>query len=140
MVRFTDRELDIMRVLWDRGPGTVAQVREALPDDLAYNTVLTMLRILEEKGHVTRDTRDRAHTYAPAVEREQAGAGALRRLVSTLFPGRPQELLVRLVDQEDVDAGDLRSMREFLDERLQALEGAPDAESPGPSDTDEEDR
>ena len=135
MVRFTDRELDIMRALWDRGPSTVAQVRDVLRDDLAYNTVLTMLRILEEKGHVTRDTRDRAHTYSPAVDREQAGAGALRRLVSTLFPGRPQELLVRLVDQEDVDASDIRRMREFLDERLEALEGRPGSEPPDP-DTD----
>lgn len=139
-VRFTDRELDIMRVLWDRGPGTVAQVRDALEDDLAYNTVLTMLRILEEKGHVTRDTRERAHTYAPAVERKQASAGALRRLVSTLFPGRPEELLVELVSQGEVDAGELRRMREFLDERLEALgdtEGGPGAAS---SPRDEEDR
>ena len=140
MVRFTDRELDIMRVLWDRGPSTVAQVRDALQDELAYNTVLTMLRILEDKGRVTRDTRDRAHTYSPAVEREQAGAGALRRLVSTLFPGRPEELLVRLVDQEDVGAGDLRRMREFLDQRLRDLEETPDSAPPNPSDTDEEDR
>ena len=128
-VRFTDRELDIMRALWDRGPSTVAEVRDALQDDLAYNTVLTMLRILEEKGHVTRDTRARAHTYAPAVEREQAGAGALRRLVSTLFPGRPEELLVRLVDQEQVEAEELRRMREFLDDRLRAL-----GETVGPED------
>ncbi len=128
-VRFTDRELDIMRVLWDRGPSTVAQVRDALQDDLAYNTVLTMLRILEEKGHVTRDTRDRAHTYTPAVEREQAGAGALKRLISTLFPGRPDELLVRLVDQEEVDAGELRRMRDFLDTRLEALEDGQAPES-----------
>jgi predicted transcriptional regulator len=139
-VRFTDRELDIMRVLWDRGSGTVAQVRDALEDDLAYNTVLTMLRILEEKGHVTRDTRERAHTYAPAVKREQASAGALRRLVSTLFPGRPEELLVELVAQGEVDAGELRRMREFLDERLEALGQDRDPEGADPSPEEEEER
>lgn len=139
-IRFTDRELDIMQVLWDRGPSTVAQVREGLRDDLAYNTVLTMLRILEEKGHVTRDTRDRAHTYAPAVEREQAGAGALRRLMSTLFPGRPDELLVRLVDQEEVDADELRRMRQFLDDRLEQIENDPPPAADAASDPDEEDR
>jgi predicted transcriptional regulator len=139
-VRFTDRELDIMRVLWERGPGTVAEVRDALADDLAYNTVLTMLRILEEKGHVTRDTRERAHTYAAAVEREQAGAGALRRLVSTLFPGRPEELLVKLVDQEEVDAAELRRMREFLDERLKALDDGARSGGGAPAPCDEEDR
>ncbi len=121
-VRFTDRELDIMQVLWDRGPSTVAQVREGLDDALAYNTVLTMLRILEEKGHVTRDTTARAHTYAPAVARDEAGEGALRRVASTLFRGSPEALLVKLVDQKEVDAGDLRRMREILDRRLEALE------------------
>jgi predicted transcriptional regulator len=139
-VRFTDRELDIMRVLWERGPGTVAQVRDALPDDLAYNTVLTMLRILEDKGHVTRDTRDRAHVYAAAVERERAGAGALRRLVSTLFPGRPEELLVKLVDQEDVDAAELRRMREFLDRRLEAMDELEPSGRDAPPAHDEGDR
>jgi predicted transcriptional regulator len=121
-VRFTDRELDIMQVLWDRGPSTVAEVREGLDDPLAYNTVLTMLRILEEKGHVTRDTTARAHTYAPAVARDEAGEGALRRVASTLFRGSPEALLVKLVDQKEVDAGDLRRMREILDRRLEALE------------------
>jgi predicted transcriptional regulator len=139
-VRFTDRELDIMQVLWDRGPSTVAQVRDTLEDELAYNTVLTMLRILEEKGHVTRDTQDRAHTYAPVVEREQAGAGALRRLVSTLFPGRPDELLVRLVDQEEVDAEELRRMRQFLDDRIRELKDADRPPSDPSPDPDEEDR
>ena len=121
-VRFTDRELDIMQVLWDRGPSTVAEVREGLADALAYNTVLTMLRILEEKGHVTRDTTSRAHTYVPAVARDEAGEGALRRVASPLFRGSPEALLVKLVDQEEVDASDLRRMREILDRRLEALE------------------
>mgnify|MGYP003396241892 FL=1 len=53
-IRFTPRELDIMGVLWSRGPSTVAEVREAIEDDLAYNTVLTMLKILEGKGYVSR--------------------------------------------------------------------------------------
>ena len=51
-ISFTDRELDVMAVLWERGSATVAEVRERLPDDLAYTTVLTVLRTLEEKGHV----------------------------------------------------------------------------------------
>lgn len=121
-VRFTDRELDIMQVLWIRGPSTVAQVREGLDDPLAYNTVLTMLRILEEKGHVTRDTAMRAHRYAPAVERDAAGGGALRRVARKLFQGSPEALLVKLVDQEEITPAELRRMRDILDDRIQAQE------------------
>jgi BlaI family transcriptional regulator, penicillinase repressor len=122
-VRFTDRELDIMQVLWARGPSTVAEVRSALDDDLAYNTVLTMLRILEEKGHVSRDTRERAHRYAPAVRREDAGEGALRRVARKLFQGSPEALLVKLVDQDDLTPSELRRMRDILDARIRASEG-----------------
>lgn len=122
-VRFTDRELDIMQTLWDRGPSTVAEVQEDLEDRLAYNTVLTMLRILEEKGHVTRDTSARAHRYAPAVGREAAGEGALRRVARKLFQGSPEALLVKLVEQEDLTREELRRMREILDRRIRAAEG-----------------
>ena len=62
-IRFTDRELDIIEVLWERGPSTVAEVRDGLADDLAYNTVLTMLKVLEDKGHVARQLEGRAHRY-----------------------------------------------------------------------------
>ncbi|MEJ2540630.1 MAG: BlaI/MecI/CopY family transcriptional regulator [Gemmatimonadota bacterium] len=128
-VRFTDRELDIMQVLWDRGSSTVAEVRDGLEDALAYNTVLTMLGVLEEKGYVTRDTRDRAHRYAPTVERDQAGAGALRRVAATLFRGSAEALLVKLLDQEEVGPDDLRRMREILDARLRALDADPGEEA-----------
>lgn len=123
-VRFTNRELDIMQVLWARGACTVAEVQDTLEDDLAYNTVLTMLRILEEKGHVTRDTSARAHRYAPAVARETAGEGALRRVARKLFQGSPEALLVKLVEQEGLGPDELRRMRRILDERIQAAEDA----------------
>ena len=72
-INFTDRELDIMAVLWERGPSTVTEVREALSDDLAYTTVLTVLRVLEEKGRVGHEEEGRAHRYFPRVKREEAG-------------------------------------------------------------------
>lgn len=128
-VRFTDRELDIMQVLWSRGPGTVAEVRDALTDDLAYNTVLTMLRILEEKGHVSREVAGRAHRYAAVVDRDEAGEGALRRVARKLFQGSPEALLVKLVEQEELGADELRRMRDFLDERLRASGAADKGET-----------
>ena len=78
-IAFTDRELDVMAVLWDLGSGTVAEVQERLVDDLAYTTVLTILRTLEEKGRVRHEEEGRAYRYYALVGREEAGANAVRR-------------------------------------------------------------
>ena len=122
-VRFTPRELDIMVVLWDRGPSTVTEVRRALEDELAYNTVLTVLRILEEKGHVAHEEEGRAHRYSALVERVEAGESALRRITRKLFAGSPELLLTHLVDGEDLSEDELRRMQELLAARLEAKEG-----------------
>ena len=118
-VQFTERELDLMTVLWDRGPSTVAEVQEALSDDLAYTTVLTVLRVLEDKGHVTHTTEGRAHRYEPLVERAAAGSSALRRLTHDLFSGSPELLLTHLVEGDDVSREELKRMRDLLAERLE---------------------
>ncbi|MDH5761129.1 MAG: BlaI/MecI/CopY family transcriptional regulator [Gemmatimonadota bacterium] len=117
-IQFTDRELDIMTVLWDRGPSTVAEVRDALSDDLAYTTVLTLLRVLEEKGHVTHTEEGRAHRFRPLVERDEAGTSALRRLKDRLFSGSPELLLTRLVDDATLSVDDLERLRDLLERRL----------------------
>jgi predicted transcriptional regulator len=121
-IRFTARELDVMAVLWERGPSTVAEVRQALDTELAYNTVLTVLRILEEKGHVTHEEEGRAHRYAPLVERAEAGGSALRRVTRKLFSGSPELLLTRLVEGEDLSEDEVRRMRDLLAKRLEAME------------------
>ena len=117
-ISFTDRELDVMGVLWDRGSATVAEVRGALADDLAYTTVLTILRILEEKGYVRHEEEGRAHRYFPLVEREAAGDSALQRLLGKLFRGSPELLLTHLVSDRALREDELRRMRALLDERL----------------------
>lgn len=117
-INFTDRELDVMGVLWERGPSTVSEVREALLDDLAYTTVLTVLRVLEEKGHVGHQEEGRAHRYFPRVERSEAGQSALRRLTRKVFRGSPEMLLTHLVSDRQLTEQDLRRMRALLDERL----------------------
>ena len=94
-----DRELDVMAVLWERGSGTVAEVREQLPADLAYTTVLTILRNLEAKHFVRREEEGRAHRYFPVVESEAAGRSVLSRVIDTMFRGRPELLLTQLVDE-----------------------------------------
>lgn len=121
-INFTDRELDVMAVLWDCGPSTVAEVREALVDELAYTTVLTVLRTLEDKGRVGHVEEGKAHRYHALVEREAAGESALRRITRKLFAGRPELLLTGLVSDEEITPEELRRMRALLDERLKRKE------------------
>ena len=117
-ISFTDRELDVMSVLWDVGPATVAEVRERIADDLAYTTVLTILRTLEQKGYVSHTEDGRAHRYKPLVKREVAGRTALRRLVDKVFDGSPELLLTQLVSDKNLTDEELRRLRKLLAERL----------------------
>ena len=103
---FTDRELDVMAVLWELGAATVAEVRGRLPDDLAYTTVLTVLRILEEKGYVEHEEVGKAYRYRPKVGREAAERSAVRRLVRKLFRGSPELLLTQLVSDRSLKEED----------------------------------
>ena len=117
-IRLSERELDVMAVLWAKGSGTVAEVRDALPDPLAYTTVLTVLRTLEEKGHVGHEEEGKAHRYTPLVARERAGKSALRRMLDKLFDGSPELLLTQLVSDRKLSPEELRRLRKVLDERL----------------------
>ena len=93
-------------------------MREALVDELAYTTVLTVLRTLEEKGYVDHEGEGKAHRYRPLVGRDRAGEGAVRRLVKKIFGGSPELLLTHLVSERDLTAAELKRMRRLLDERL----------------------
>jgi BlaI family transcriptional regulator, penicillinase repressor len=117
-IAFTERELDVITVLWDHGPSTAAEVRVQLDEELAYNTVLTMLRILEEKGYVRHEAEGRAHRYFPLVTREEAGESAAGRLVRRLFRGSPSLLLTQLVRQRDLPEGELKRLRDLIDQQL----------------------
>jgi predicted transcriptional regulator len=116
-VQFTDRELDIMGVLWDLGSATVAEVQEQLADELAYTTVLTILRTLEDKGHVRHEEEGRAYRYIPTVDREAAGRSALRRLMRKVFKGSPEALLTQLVSERGLSPQQLERMRRLLEDR-----------------------
>lgn len=119
-IAFTDRELDVMAVLWRNGSGTVAEVRDALPDDLAYNTVLTVLRTLQEKGYVRPIPEGRAHRYVPTVTQQQAGKSVLARVLDKVFAGSAESLLTQLVSDRTVGPDELRRLRKLLDHRLSA--------------------
>jgi len=117
-ISFTDRELDVMAVLWRRGSGTVNEVREDLDDDLAYTTVLTILRTLEDKGFITHLAEGKAHRYLPAVTQDLAGRSVLARMLDKVFAGSPEMLLAQLVNERDLGADDLLRLRKLLDVRL----------------------
>lgn len=116
---FTDRELDVMSVLWNRGSGTVAEVRERLEDSLAYTTVLTVLQTLEDKGHVRHEEEGRAYRYYPEVAAEEAGGTALRKIVEKIFQGSSELLLAQLVTERDLSEDELQRMQRLLATRLE---------------------
>ena len=109
-----DRELDVMSVLWDLGSGTVAEVREQLPAELAYTTVLTILRNLEAKGLVSHEAEGKAHRYSPRVARRAARKSAIAQLVDKLFHGSPEQLLAHLVEERTLGVEDLRRLNAQL--------------------------
>ncbi len=130
MPSFTERELDVMAVLWELGSATVTEVRDKLPDDLAYTTVLTVLRTLEQKGYVRHEEEGRAHRYVPLVARQAAGRSALRRLVDTIFGGSAEQLLTQLVSDRQLSVAELERLEALARERLREAR-TPDAGQTG---------
>ncbi len=119
----TEAELRLMDVIWDRGPATVAEVADALPKELglAYNSVLTTMRILEEKGYLrhTKPEDARAFVYSPLVGREEAGRNAVRHLLSRFFRNSPELLVLNLLEDENLDIKELQRIRTLISEEGQ---------------------
>lgn len=114
-ISFTDREADIMHVLWERGPSVVSDVQKHLADKLAYTTVLTMLRTLEAKGYVGHEEQGRQHRYFAAVQRQAAQKSALKHLLGKFFKDSTELLFARLVSDRNLSAEEIRRMRKLLD-------------------------
>jgi predicted transcriptional regulator len=112
-----DREAELMEVLWDFGPSTVAEVRDRVTDDLAYTTVLTMLRTLESKGYVRHDAEGKAHRYAALIDRDAARRSAVRAMSQKFFKGSTAMLLTHFVAQEKLSDADLQRLRALLKKR-----------------------
>ncbi len=111
----TKGELRIMQVLWKLRRGTVADVAAAMPPPpLAYTTVLTMLRILEQKGAVKRELDGRAHVYHPAFAQEEAARTAIGDVVQAFFKNSKTALAMRLIAEEKPDKDELASIKELI--------------------------
>lgn len=116
-VVLAEREADLMEVLWEHGPSTVAEVRAHLRDRLAYTTVLTILRNLESKGYVGHREEGRAHRYLPLVARDAARRSAVRDLAAKLFKGSAALLLTHLVCDQNLTDEEVSRIRRLLDQR-----------------------
>ena len=108
----TEGELRLMEVLWSRGRATVAEVTEALREHkLAYSTVLTTLRILEQKGYVKHTESGRAYLYEPLIEREAASQRAVQQLLRRFFDGSAAQLALKLLEDTQIDRAELERLR-----------------------------
>lgn len=112
---FTDREADVMQVLWEHGACLVAEVQQQLADPLAYTTVLTVLRTLETKQYVGHQPAGRGHRYHALIAPQLARKSALRHLTDKLFKGSSELLMTHLV-KEQMSAGQARQLRDMLDQ------------------------
>jgi predicted transcriptional regulator len=121
--QMTPLELEIMKVLWEVGPAPVQVVQERLGRELAYNTVQTVLGILHRKGKVRRELRGRAYHYAPSVTRLQAARQALGDLVTRLFDGSPERLVMSLVETRQLTPEALARLAELVEKKEEHSDG-----------------
>lgn len=115
-ITFTDRELEVMNILWDQGSATVKEARKVIGEDTPYTSVLSIFQTLEQKGHVRHEREGRAYRYHPLVEREEAGRRALSYVLDRLYQGSPEALLGSLVE-EHVDENELDDLNRVLSKK-----------------------
>ena len=115
--RPTDAELEILKVLWRRGPSTVREVFEALGEvkTMVYTTILKLLQIMWEKGLVTRDETERAHRYAAALAEEQTQKQLVGDMLRRVFDGSTKKLVLQALSSERASAEELTEIRRMLD-------------------------
>jgi predicted transcriptional regulator len=114
-LHLTQRELDIMSVLWDLGEATVTEVRDRVDPNLAYTSISTMIRTLEMKGFVShRRGEGKTHVYFPVIDSETAGESVLDRVLNKVYGGSPIKLLAHLMEQNRLSEKELARMRALL--------------------------
>lgn len=113
----TEAELRLMEILWERGEATVADVVKAIPkrEALAYSTVLTTMRILEQKGYVEHRQEGRAFVYRTVVDRTEARRSAVKHLLSRFFDDSPELLVLNVIEQERLDMAELERLRAIVE-------------------------
>ena len=112
-ITLTEAELRLMKLLWARGESVVSELVAAMPEGetLAYNSVLTTIRILEQKGYVRHRQEGRAFVYSPCVEEHEAGRSEIRHMMQRFFGNSPERLLLSLLADEEIDPEELRRLK-----------------------------
>ena len=115
-ITLTEAELRLMRVLWERGESAVAEVVAAISDSnpLAYNSVLTTIRVLEKKGYLTHRQEGRAFLYRPCVEQDEASRSEVRHLLRRFFGDSRESLLLSLLGDDEITPDELKRLREAI--------------------------
>lgn len=115
----TEGELRLMEIIWEKGEATVNDVLEALPGENppAYNTVLTIMRILEKKGYVAHAKAGRAFVYRPLVNQDRARRKAVRYLLSSFFNDSPQLLMQNIIEGEELSSDEWEILKKMIDEK-----------------------
>lgn len=116
----TDVELELMKALWTIGSGSVRDIMNALSDGKtrAYTSIATMMKILDKKGYVTAEQKERTLQYVPAIERSAYEGRSLRNLSDSLFGGTPTALVARLVDDGELTDEMIREIKQIIDRRI----------------------
>jgi predicted transcriptional regulator len=127
----TEAELRLMKILWRRGESAVTDLVAAMPEgeNLAYNSVLTTIRILEQKGYVEHRQEGRAFIYRPCVAEEEASRTEVKHLMSRFFGNSREKLLLSLLGDGEIDAEELRRLKEAIENAAPDGEAAPDMEA-----------
>ncbi|MHC4693454.1 MAG: BlaI/MecI/CopY family transcriptional regulator [Planctomycetota bacterium] len=117
-LRPTDRELTILRILWDQGPSTVREVNEVMNEDrdTGYTTTLKLMQIMAEKGLLIRDESQRQHVYRPAITEEKTQKQLVGDLLERAFSGSAEKLVMRALSAKKVSPKELERIRQILDE------------------------
>ena len=121
----TEAELRLMEVIWSKGALTVQQIQESLPEStpLAYNSVLTTIRILEKKKYLTHNKDGRAHVYSPLVARQEASRSEISHLLGRFFQNSRELLVLNLLQDEALDETELQRLRHMLETKSEARDG-----------------
>jgi predicted transcriptional regulator len=126
-ITLTEAELRLMKILWQRGESVVSDLVAAMPygETLAYNSVLTTVRILEQKGYVDHRQEGRAFVYRPCVAEHEASRSEVRHVLSRFFGNSRERLLLSLLGDEEISAEELRRLKEAIQNAAEdGLEGA----------------
>jgi predicted transcriptional regulator len=125
----TEAELRLMKILWRRGESAVTDMVDALPEgeQLAYNSVLTTIRILEQKGYVEHRQEGRAFVYWPCVQENEASSSEVRNVLSRFFGNSREKLVLSLLDEDGISAEELARLRDAIQSASPDREAIPDA-------------